>query len=222
MTNTELDTKLAELQARVDKAGTHYVLGFAFRDNCTSVVLIRKQKPKWQAGLLNGIGGKVEAGESPEQAMSREFKEECGVDVHPSHWRHYARMSGEQFAVDCFTLRDSDVWEKAASQESEQVEKIHPDELDPEQCISNLPWLIELAVDENEGRFHFANIRYAKPYIQEAVSPADLRFCLQTIAELREELSKHEKANIHDQGDAQRVSNPAAGIDDAARRKEKV
>ena len=43
---------------------TRYVLGFLFRDNCTSVVLIRKDKPRWQAGLLNGVGGKINDGET--------------------------------------------------------------------------------------------------------------------------------------------------------------
>lgn len=143
-----------------------YVLGFVFRDgDGTSVVLIRKEKPKWQIGLLNGVGGKVEQGEAPERAMSREFLEECGVEVPAENWRHFARMSGDDWACDCYTLRDSDVWEKAATTESEAVEKISPDELAVSGCIPNLHWLIELALDENEGRNHFANIRYAKPYL---------------------------------------------------------
>lgn len=136
-----------------------YVLGFVFRDNCTSVVLIRKNHPLWQAGLLNGVGGKVESGEVPEQAMSREFQEECGVGVPQENWRHFARMSGDDWAVDCYALRDSAVWEKAATQEAEQIEKVNPYELGPD-CISNLPWLIKLALDDNYGRFHFANIHY--------------------------------------------------------------
>lgn len=144
---------------------TNYVLGFVFRDNGTSVVLIRKNKPKWQEGLLNGVGGKVEDNETAESAMSREFKEECGVDVHPQSWRHYARMSGDDWAVDCFCLMDSNVWEKSKTTEQEEVEKIHLDQLGENDCISNLHWLIELALDENNGRFHFANIRYSKPFI---------------------------------------------------------
>lgn len=48
-------------------------------------------------------------------------------------------------------------------------------------------------------RKHFAHAR------------ADLRFCLQTIAELRAKIESHEKANVHNQGDSQRVSNPANG-----------
>jgi hypothetical protein len=34
------------------------VAGFLFRNNDTEVALIRKNKPDWQKGKLNGIGGK--------------------------------------------------------------------------------------------------------------------------------------------------------------------
>jgi 8-oxo-dGTP diphosphatase len=36
------------------------------------------------SGKCNGLGGKLDAGESPEQAAAREVKEECGL-VLPSH-----------------------------------------------------------------------------------------------------------------------------------------
>lgn len=66
---------------------TTYVCGFAFDENTERVALIRKNKPAWQAGLLNGIGGKVEKGESFGAAMAREFYEEAGMITLPSMWR---------------------------------------------------------------------------------------------------------------------------------------
>lgn len=57
----------------------NYVLGFMFDWNAEHVVLIQKTKPKWQEGLLNGVGGKIEEGETPYEAMVREFEEETGV-----------------------------------------------------------------------------------------------------------------------------------------------
>jgi 8-oxo-dGTP diphosphatase len=141
---------------------SNYVLGFLFRGDRGSVVLIRNLKPKWQAGLLNGVGGKVEPGENPKDAMNREFMEECGVYIAGPNWRHFARMSGDHFSVDCYTFCDTDAWEKAVTQESERIEKIHPDDVKQSDCISNLPWLIALALDENEGRHHFAEVRYPK------------------------------------------------------------
>jgi hypothetical protein len=41
-------------------AVVEYVVGFAF-DTDGRVALIRKNRPEWQAGRLNGIGGHVEA-----------------------------------------------------------------------------------------------------------------------------------------------------------------
>lgn len=60
-----------------------YTLTFAFHDKY--VLLIRKAKPDWQAGLLNGIGGKVEFGEGILQATRREFYEETGLPPSAPH-----------------------------------------------------------------------------------------------------------------------------------------
>lgn len=57
-----------------------YVCGFVFDGSRSHVLLIRKTKPKWQQGMLNGIGGSIEPGESPMEAMRRESIEETGVD----------------------------------------------------------------------------------------------------------------------------------------------
>lgn len=56
-----------------------YVVGF-ITDN-KRVLLINKNRPKWQEGLFNGIGGKVEENESPLDAIIRETKEESGLDI---------------------------------------------------------------------------------------------------------------------------------------------
>ncbi len=61
-----------------------FVCGFCFDENRKRVVLIEKSQPAWQAGRLNGVGGKVEPGESVADAMTREFKEEAGVRL-PAH-----------------------------------------------------------------------------------------------------------------------------------------
>lgn len=68
----------------IDKA---YVCGFLIcRTSQTNwVALIRKARPSWQAGRLNGIGGSIEPGETALSAMRREFEEEAGVVI--EDWR---------------------------------------------------------------------------------------------------------------------------------------
>ena len=59
-----------------------YVLVHAAAENdLTSVLVVYKQKPAWQKNRYNLVGGKVEEGETPEQAAIRELKEETGLDA---------------------------------------------------------------------------------------------------------------------------------------------
>jgi 8-oxo-dGTP pyrophosphatase MutT (NUDIX family) len=73
-----------ETQGRV--VATEYVLLFCRRAGEHSfyqvmnedILFILKDRPAWQKGRLNLPGGKVEPGETPEQAAIRELKEEAG------------------------------------------------------------------------------------------------------------------------------------------------
>jgi 8-oxo-dGTP pyrophosphatase MutT (NUDIX family) len=57
-----------------------YVCGFLISKEFDAVLMVKKEKPDWQKGLWNGIGGKIEGSEPPYIAMIREFKEEIGID----------------------------------------------------------------------------------------------------------------------------------------------
>lgn len=146
---------------------TRYVVGFLFNETGYSVVLIRKTKPRWQAGLLNGVGGKVEHGETPIQAMLREFREETGVQTEASIWRHFCDMACDAFEVACFVARNQDAWATARTMEREGIEKVSPAEMKSLGCVSNLPWLVELALDDNGGREFFSTVRYSPPFRSE-------------------------------------------------------
>ena len=45
------------------------------------ILLVLKDRPAYLAGRLNLVGGKIEPGETPEQAAVRELKEESGFHV---------------------------------------------------------------------------------------------------------------------------------------------
>lgn len=137
-----------------------YVLGFLFCANAEAVVLIRKMKPPWQRGLLNGVGGKIERGETPLEAMIREFQEETGVNTSACNWRSFCVMHGDNWEVTCFETKNEDAWLSAKTTERERIRKLNLKSLDRSKCVSNLMWLLTLALDDNEGLPPFAIVQY--------------------------------------------------------------
>ena len=84
---------------------TEYVAGFLFDPDMSRVALIRKARgPAGMTGCLNAIGGKVEAGESPHDAMVREFWEETGL--HHPDWQAVCLNVTPTYAVYFFASTD--------------------------------------------------------------------------------------------------------------------
>lgn len=139
----------------------NYVLGFLFSSGRGRVALIRKNKPQWQAGLLNGIGGKIEdTDESPEFALSREFKEEAGANIHPGEWEPFCKMHGDDFTVYCFKFFSDLAFESLRTCTDELVVERQVHALNYFECVSNLSWLIPMALDNNYGQPFLASINY--------------------------------------------------------------
>ena len=130
----------------VDKR-ERYVCGFAFYGKPAKVVLIRKIKPEWQADKLNGVGGKIEAGESPEQAMAREFKEEAGINSLPIDWAIFARCIFR--GADVIFLRAfGHIFSCSRTTTAEVIQHqsvFRLDTIPDDKIIPNLRWLIPLA-----------------------------------------------------------------------------
>lgn len=125
---------------------TEYVLGFLFNTKQNHVLLIKKNRPDWQAGKLNGIGGHIETGESPIQAMIREFKEETGLLY--EDWKPVIIMMGVDWKCTVFTgvIDDDNFWEYE-SQTDEKVESCFVRGL-PSYCLTNVHWLIPMCLDK--------------------------------------------------------------------------
>lgn len=141
-------------QDRVQQPVAEYVVGYCFNDDFSEVVLIEKRKPAWQAGKLNGVGGKVEPGEGIADAMAREFEEEAGVRI--GGWLHIrtewfgaeqeaARAQPTGAKVHHFACRaTSEEFARVSTMEAEQIVKVkYP--LDARPTIYNLPYLIPMA-----------------------------------------------------------------------------
>lgn len=121
-----------------------YVAGFLFDDHGTQVALIEKNRPAWQAGKFNAIGGKIEHGEHRQSAMNREFKEEAGVET---HWRHrFSLVRTEVYAVHFYSSFSTHHLDLVESQEDEPI-VIHSVDPLPVNLIPNLRWIIPMILD---------------------------------------------------------------------------
>ena len=129
-----------------------YVLGFALTPDKERVLLITKNRPVWQEGLLNGIGGKVEDYDKDAyHAISREFMEETGLLILPENWNKYGVMEGKYFYVSLFWCFS----DKLSSAQSITDEVVSLEEIQYllekrfKVCIPNLSILIGTLLDDN-------------------------------------------------------------------------
>lgn len=136
------------------KTQPDYVVGFAFSPDRQSVLLINKTKPAWMKGLLNGIGGKIENGETGAEAMRREAHEEANLDL---EWKPVILLMAANAR---HGMPDATIYVfmsvcnimQAESLTEEQLE-IHPVNALPPNVVSNLPWLIPLCNYANIAGF---------------------------------------------------------------------
>jgi 8-oxo-dGTP diphosphatase len=126
-----------------------YVVGFCFNKAGTKVLLIRKEKPEWQKGRLNGIGGKIENYDaSPVLAMIREAYEEAGIS--PT-WIPFGHYKGADYELYMFKAFDDNAFGVFETKEEEEVVAIELDDLpwrNEKGMIWNLNWMIPLALDK--------------------------------------------------------------------------
>lgn len=133
-----------------------YVVGFMFDTSHESVLLIQKNRPTWQAGRLNGIGGRIEGDETPDQAMRREFQEETGVDY--AEWERFCTLRDERGWLVHFYLGSGDLL-TAASQTDEMVLCCELRKLQQTPVLPNLHWLIPMALNLKHERIDYWEIQ---------------------------------------------------------------
>ena len=125
---------------------THMVVGFFFDNELNKVVLIKKNRPVWQKGKINGVGGHVEDGEKPVEAMVREFKEEAGLRMPDFAWTEFLILTDDkEWCVHFFRTFGSA--HLTRSMTDEKLTRPDINEL-PENVIYNLNWIIPMALDK--------------------------------------------------------------------------
>lgn len=155
------------------KEHIEYVAGFLFDPFRSLVVLIKKNRPAWQAGRLNGVGGHIERKtqghtcydvvcdqsnfdpctcpmETPEEAMRREFWEETGVDV--ASWEKFMVLQSRPAAwkVHFFRAFDEAILDdqiRTMTDEEVGIYSLREVLLDPTiLVVRNLLWILPMAL----------------------------------------------------------------------------
>lgn len=122
----------------------HYTIGL-LTDN-KRIVLVRKNRPDWQKGKLNFVGGHVEQGESSYEAQVREFEEEAGLYVR--NWCHYATIDCPGARIDVFVAYiNSAILGSVKSVTDEEIVILPIDSIaNRKDLLPNLQWLIPLGL----------------------------------------------------------------------------
>ncbi len=151
--------KITLITQKIPPPPKKYVLAFIFSDDFSRVLLIHKNRPDWQKGKMNGIGGKLETDESFLEAVVREVQEETGLMIVSSDWKLVAELEGPLFYTQVMaTILPQPV--PAQSMTDETVEWFDIKCL-PENCIANLSWLIPLSADNlRDSQFQLARATY--------------------------------------------------------------
>jgi len=131
------------------------------KHNGKTLMVHRNKKPNdIHAGKWNGLGGKFEAGESPEMCIKREVLEEAGIVIHDPHLHGlllFPNFKGNDWYVFVFTAHNFD-GELLESSPEGQLEWIDDDQLTNlnlwESDSIFLPWI-------EAGRFFSARFEYA-------------------------------------------------------------
>jgi len=125
-----------------------FTLGFIFDSSHKKVLLVHKQKPEWQKGKINGIGGKLEDGESHVACISRETREESCLIIPEDAWVFLGLLSTKNsWRIHTYMTTYEGEMTDAQKGDHEEIEWFSCDEL-PEECIANLRWIIPFAQEQ--------------------------------------------------------------------------
>ena len=132
------------LSTSTSKTIVKATLAFVFNTSLNKVLLMRKQKPTFHTGLLNGLGGKLEKGESHLDCVVREIKEEAGILIPKEQWLHVGNLKWDIWEVSIWTTQ---LHTKSPTIFPEEHIDWYSCQPVPKDIVSNLSWLIPLSVD---------------------------------------------------------------------------
>lgn len=134
-----------------------YTCGFVIDRGSSAVLLVRKSKPDWQAGKLNGVGGKLERHESVISGMEREWAEESG-DLAMLQWEPFCRLNFPNEVVHFLRATNHVISGQICNDVNDVGEELawypfrHPDLrclTQRDDIIPNLRWILPLAFEDS-------------------------------------------------------------------------
>jgi len=137
-------------------------LAFIFNKDLTKVLLIKKKKPVYHAGMLNGLGGKLEPGETHLECVIREIEEEAGFITQKKDWIKVGFLTWSIWRVSVWTGVYDSSQEKTTNFPEEGV-GWHDARSLSNNVIENLHWLIPLCIDVNQK---VLNKEETRPYLR--------------------------------------------------------
>lgn len=137
-----------------------FTLGFVFNADLAKVLLVHKQRPDWQSGRINGIGGKIVGDESALNCIVREWKEESALAIQPENWIRYALIKQLEGNVVVFASKFTGDMSEATQNDYEMIEWFDITNL-PQNSLSNLIWLVPMAKQIIEGKKFDVKIVYS-------------------------------------------------------------
>ncbi|RTL01042.1 MAG: NUDIX domain-containing protein [Proteobacteria bacterium] len=129
-----------------------YVLAFLFNTKLNQVLLLKKNRgPEHLIGKWTGLGGKVEAGETPLSAIKREVKEESGLQIEFNHSDHFATLfKNGIFEMHIYTKSISNL-DEFQELEDEELGIAFVEFVDYSLLTKNGPWIINMALCKLRG-----------------------------------------------------------------------
>ena len=130
-----------------------YVVGLPFSKDSIDIILIEKNHPEWQIGKWNGPGGHIEPGETPLQTIVRECAEETNILSKEGDWKHILTLFNIEKNWEVIFFRAFLDIDSFKSLTNERVLMTNVRSLWHKPIISNLRWIIPLALDETGVAF---------------------------------------------------------------------
>jgi 8-oxo-dGTP diphosphatase len=126
-----------------------YCNGFMICPTTHEMLCVRKNRPAFQAGKWNGIGGKLEENELPIEAMVREFREETTIVTTEAQWERTILLSGPDFSVHFFRTF-VDAFPAFESPTDEMIWQMPIDTLlaPAAPVLANMKWILPLQLSE--------------------------------------------------------------------------